>query len=130
MKVQPATKTRMRIRYVFFSVLTGAFNLVPTVSLAQPVSSTAGASSAFGTVDFPEQQDSAAFGINDLGEIVGGFGIALPAQNLPNHGFLLKGTGFRKINFPGATQTGALGINRSGQNCRALSRLRQPAAWL
>jgi uncharacterized membrane protein len=67
-----------------------------------------------------------AFGINDRGKIVGGFcadgddaqgrvtsGCSAPGAS-PSHGYLKDGKGFRLINFPGAFETEAIGINNEG----------------
>jgi uncharacterized membrane protein len=62
----------------------------------------------FGMIDFPGQAASGAFGINDKGEITGGYG-----QDL-NDAFYLKGGKFTPIGFPGAAFTLANAINDSG----------------
>jgi len=67
----------------------------------------------FGMVDFPGQMDSAAFGVNDKGQIVGGYGTGL-ASGASNYGFLLKGTKFTLIDYPGAGWTEPNGMNDSG----------------
>ncbi len=67
----------------------------------------------FTTIDHPDAgPETAAVGINNRGQIVGGYvdagGIA--------HGFLLDKKGdFTTINAPGALVTGAFGINNRGQ---------------
>ena len=69
----------------------------------------------FGTIDFPRGPDSEALGINDLGQIVGGYGLDLVLHNFADHGFVLKGNYFNPVNLPGAVWTPPAGINHSGQ---------------
>jgi len=67
--------------------------------------------STFTTIDAdPSAGYNAAFGINTVGEIVGGFISAI------EHGFLTSdGATFTTIDVPGATATGACGINTAGK---------------
>src|SRR6266850_1523886 len=67
--------------------------------------------STFTTIDAdPSAWYNAAFGINTVGEIVGGFISAI------EHGFLTSdGATFTTIDVPGATATVACGINDKGQ---------------
>jgi uncharacterized membrane protein len=53
---------------------------------------------------------SAAYGINDRGEIVGYY---LDSARVP-HGFLLKGSTYTTLDVPGALRTFATGINNKG----------------
>jgi uncharacterized membrane protein len=70
----------------------------------------------WGLIDFPRSTSSAANGINDKGEIVGGYNnVSLELYNLSDHTFRLKGNAFSSINFPGAASTEAFGINKSGE---------------
>jgi probable HAF family extracellular repeat protein len=62
----------------------------------------------FGMIDFPGQPASDASGINDKGEIVGGYGSAFDSA------FLLRGTKFTQISYPGAAWTDAYAINDAG----------------
>jgi len=68
----------------------------------------------FGTMDFPRASDSAAFGINDNGVVVGGYGADLESQYC-NHGFVLHGNVFSIASFPAASQTCVSGINKAGE---------------
>jgi probable HAF family extracellular repeat protein len=62
----------------------------------------------FITLDFPGASQSAALGINDSGQVVGGYFSDVI------HGFLLSG-GIFSLDFPGAIRTDPTGINNSGQ---------------
>jgi uncharacterized membrane protein len=48
--------------------------------------------------------------VNNLGQIVGVYG-----DGITNHGFLLSNGVFTTLDYPGATDTVALGINDKGQ---------------
>ena len=66
---------------------------------------------SFTTIDVPGAVDTGPSGINDSGQIVGGFD-----DGRVGHGFLLDTSGsITTIDVPGATSTGASGINDSGQ---------------
>jgi uncharacterized membrane protein len=65
---------------------------------------------SFTTIDVPGATRTAAYGINNSGQIVGWFRDALG-----DHVFLDTGGSFTTINAPGATNTYAYGINDSGQ---------------
>jgi probable HAF family extracellular repeat protein len=67
-------------------------------------------SGAFTTLSIPGATDVMAFGVNDLGQIVGTYiagGI--------DHGFLYSGGSYVTLDDPGALNTFAHGINNSGQ---------------
>jgi probable HAF family extracellular repeat protein len=64
----------------------------------------------FGTLDVPGGNNTAAFGINDAGQIVGSF-----ASSTGVHGFLYSGGTFTQIDVPSGTYTEAFGINNAGQ---------------
>jgi hypothetical protein len=66
----------------------------------------------FGTVDFPEASDSAAYDVNDSGQFAGGYGPDLEV-NFANSGFILTKNTFDIVNFPGAVQTTAGAINNT-----------------
>jgi probable HAF family extracellular repeat protein len=68
----------------------------------------------FGMVDFPGQMDSGAFGVNDKGQMIGGYGTQMVGDGVTNHGFLLKGTKFTEIDYPGAAYTEPNAMNDSG----------------
>lgn len=66
----------------------------------------------FTTIDFPGAGGTAANGINNLGQIVGGYGLADGSK----HGFLDVAGTFTTVDDPAATAgTGASDINGSGQ---------------
>ena len=74
----------------------------------------------FRNFDFPIADLTAAFNINDLGQVVGQY-----ATNFPNHGFVLSGamalTGppspcqFLSFDYPDSQNSGTRGINNAGQ---------------
>jgi probable HAF family extracellular repeat protein len=66
---------------------------------------------SFTSIDVPGASFTYAHGINDSGQIVGGFDDATGTA----HGFLDTGGSFTTIDVPGATNTFANGINNSGQ---------------
>ena len=66
----------------------------------------------FTTIDVPGARFTGAAGINDSGQIVGGYS---GPPDPHGHGFLDTSGSFSKIDVPGATDTGAKGINNSGQ---------------
>jgi probable HAF family extracellular repeat protein len=68
----------------------------------------------FGMVDFPGQMDSGGSAANDKGEIIGGYGPDMVGDTVSNYGFLLKGTKFTGINYPGAGWTEPNGISDAG----------------
>lgn len=69
----------------------------------------------FGLIDYPRSQLGQGVGINDGGDIVGGYnGTTLDAFTA-DHGFKLDGTTFATVDFPGALQTELIGINKKGQ---------------
>ncbi len=68
----------------------------------------------FGTIDFPGASDSSAYRINDLGQMVGGYGADLEVD-IGDTGFLLNHGAFKSIRFPGAIRTQASGINNLGE---------------
>lgn len=67
------------------------------------------------TLDFPGATDTYAFGINDLGTVVGYWDLLDANGNvLAYHGFTwLKGA-FKEVNFPGSVDSSVLGINDRG----------------
>ncbi len=87
---------------------TGAANHQTQTSGSPDVSFT------FGMVDFPVQMDSGGSTANDKGEIIGGYGTDMVGDAVSNHGFLLKGTKFTEIDYPGAGWTEPNGMNDSG----------------
>ena len=65
----------------------------------------------FTTLDVPGATSTGASGINDLGQIVGGY--SNPDTTV--HGFLLSSGGYTTLDVPGALGTLPLGINDLGQ---------------
>ena len=68
----------------------------------------------FGTIDFPGAPASAAYGINDEGQIVGAYGPDLN-PDIGDAGFSLTRNSFKIVRFPGATKTQCFRINNSGE---------------
>jgi len=66
---------------------------------------------SFIQIDVPGASSTGANGINDAGQIVGGFG----SRTGGSHSFLYSGGSFAQIDVPGAVGTGANGINNAGQ---------------
>ena len=62
----------------------------------------------FTSFDFPGASKTQAYGINDSGQIVGGFNFYNPL------GFLYAGGVFTGLTFPGSEATAAYDINNSG----------------
>ena len=62
------------------------------------------------SVYYPLALASIASGINNAGDIVGGYD-----TRTAQHGFLLKDGVYSTIDFPGATDTAVLGINNADQ---------------
>src|SRR3954464_12873531 len=77
-------------------------------------SSANAANFSFTQIDVPGAFATEAFGINDAGQIVGGF-----TDSTGDHGFLDTGGSFTQIDVPGASLpfpgTQAFGINDAGQ---------------
>jgi len=70
---------------------------------------------SFGLIDVPLSTEGAPFGINDLKQMVGGYNDLNLTAYAADHGFVLKGKGFATIDYPGALQTAAYAINKSGE---------------
>jgi probable HAF family extracellular repeat protein len=62
------------------------------------------------TIDYPGSTSTSAWGINNLGDVVGVY--SLPDKT--NHGFLWSGGKLSSIDFPGAPSTDTWGINDHG----------------
>jgi len=75
---------------------------------------------AFTVIDFPGATYTGIGGLNNLGEIVGGY--TTSAGLGPGHGFSFDGTDFRSIDVPDAFSTQATGINDSGRIVGAFHR--------
>jgi uncharacterized membrane protein len=105
-------------------LLTGSsFTLIPNVDRATGINNagqivgTVGthgyllSGGALSTFDFPGALNTAPFGINNEGEIVGWY----QATDLSLHGFALDQGAFSEIDVPGSTDTQVFGINNEGQ---------------
>ena len=68
----------------------------------------------FGTIDFPGAPDSAVYRVNNHGQFVGGYGPDTPID-LPDFGFILTKTSFKKLRFPAAAFTQSIGLNDAGE---------------
>ncbi len=66
----------------------------------------------FVTITFPGAPWTAAYGINNSGQIVGAYG---PNELSGRRGFLRSGGHFSSIEFPGSSDTVARGVNSRGQ---------------
>jgi probable HAF family extracellular repeat protein len=92
-------------RYVLFVLLTLGFLLgVPLGAHAIVYS--------FTRIDVPGAYNTEAFGINNLGQIVGSYA---DSNSTGPHGFLARAGKFSVIDVPGAVDTVASGINNLGQ---------------
>jgi probable HAF family extracellular repeat protein len=72
----------------------------------------------FTTLEVPGSFSTAAYGINDMGQIVGGFSRAEEHSGelgLPSHAFLFTGGTFTTLDVPGSVSRTAYGINGTGQ---------------
>jgi uncharacterized membrane protein len=75
----------------------------------------------FGLIDYPRSQTGLADGINDHGQIVGGYNNTNLEIYTADHGFELKGDRYSTIDYPGASQTELIGINKHSQVVGAFS---------
>lgn len=67
------------------------------------------------TLDFPGASDTAAYGINESGTVVGQWDLLDSNGNLLiNHGFVWKNGSFTQVDFPGSGDTYLFGINARG----------------
>jgi uncharacterized membrane protein len=67
------------------------------------------------TLDFPNANDTFAWGVNDLGTVVGFWDVVDANGNLlANHGFVWNNGVFAQVDFPGAVDTIVFGINNAG----------------
>ena len=77
----------------------------------------------FTTIDFPGAGLTVANGVNQNGEIVGFYRMALQSGGLgPIRGFLLSNGQFTTIHVPGVARTRAFGINNAGPTLIAVGR--------
>ena len=66
-----------------------------------------GAENRFTLIDYPEAGSTLAWGINSRGDIAGYY----TGADKNNHGFLLNGGHYQRIDYPGAAVTLVNGIN-------------------
>jgi uncharacterized membrane protein len=85
---------------------------VPASNL-RSVAKQTGINLSFGLVDFPRSPDSTALGLNSRGDIVGFYGPNVPLYEGTEQSYLLEGNNFQQLTYPGASYTGAIGINKS-----------------
>jgi uncharacterized membrane protein len=85
----------------------------PLATKTQAVGRQSGLNFTFGMIDFPRSPDSTALGLNSRGDIVGFYGPNVPLYEGTEQSFLLEGNNFQELIYPGASYTGALGINKS-----------------
>src|SRR5215471_19444105 len=79
-------------------------------SVALSVASTAmGQGGAYRAIDFPGATQTAAWAINEAGDVVGYYTL-----DGATHAFKLAGGQFTALDYPGATYTDARGINNRG----------------
>ena len=89
------------MRSSFFSAMLFGLGMLPAALAEQD---------AFTTIDYPGASATAAYGINNAGDVVGYY----TGEGNLNHGFLFSGGKFTSIDYPGARQTWARGINARG----------------
>jgi hypothetical protein len=103
-----------------------AFRINPRGDIVGPYTNADGSSHGFllsggkfSPIDFPGATSTFPYDINSRGKIVGSYTTNQPPQINPFglgfdfHGFLLSGSSFTKIDFPGAVVTTAWGINQA-----------------
>lgn len=84
---------------------------VPRVGLALLLAVAARAQlTSFTTIDYPGSNRAQIYGINDRGDMVGGYWDA----NNRRHGFLLREGRFTSLDFPGMSLTSAFAISEAG----------------
>ena len=91
----------------------------PAIPLSQSAAYMRTAAGQFTSIVFPGKAVTAAYGINNLGQIVGTYFDVAGDQVLGVHGFVLTNGTFTTIDFPkqptaGPTATYAVGINDAG----------------
>jgi uncharacterized membrane protein len=69
------------------------------------------ASLSYGLIDFPRSAASTAFGINNKGDVVGGYGPVPPPGWFETTGYWLKGSTYHTLAYPGAAYSVPNGIN-------------------
>jgi len=66
---------------------------------------------SYGLIDFPRSTASTAFGINNKGDVVGGYGPVSPPGWFETTGDWLKSNTFHTLAYPGAAYSAPYGIN-------------------
>jgi uncharacterized membrane protein len=74
----------------------------------------------FGVIDYPRSQLGLGVGINDGGQIVGGYNNTNINSFTADHGFRLIGDKYSTVDYPGAVQTEVIGINKKGHMVGAI----------
>jgi uncharacterized membrane protein len=90
-----------------------AARFAPPANNPRSVAKQTGVNLSFGLVDFPRSPDSTALGLNSRGDIVGFYGPNVPLYEGTEQSYVLEGNNFQQLAYPGASYTGALGINKS-----------------
>jgi len=70
---------------------------------------------SYAQISDPAGTNTMAFGINNLGQVVGGYNTAPAGISNYQYGFLYSNGTYTTLSVPGATQTVAFGINDAGQ---------------
>ena len=112
-QVQPITARGMHSRDLLPSRPLRALPAQNSNGGAQPGEAPA-LSLTWGIYTFPGTVGSFTAGVNKAGHAVGGYGPYVNANTPSNHGFLLKGTKFTTIDYPGAVFTQPNAINDAG----------------
>jgi probable HAF family extracellular repeat protein len=87
------------------------------VGLLSPVMGSEGfvySNGNYTTINDPLGTNTLAFGINNSGQVVGGYNVGQGSGNY-QYGFVYSGGNYTTISVPGSTYTVAFGINDSGQ---------------
>jgi probable HAF family extracellular repeat protein len=90
--------------------LAGADLVLDMEASYTPILPPANANFSFMQIDYPNGNGSAAYGINDAGQIVGSYW----DSNGRTHGFTLNGTTYTSVDYPGAIFTDVYGVNTDG----------------
>jgi uncharacterized membrane protein len=97
-----------------FNIVVGIWDMGLTATTGQGFVEWMGQFISF-QAPFPDVAVTQADGINDLGLIVGQEYTSYEYDNNQGHGFLAVGPAFTQLNYPGAMETTAWGINWAGQ---------------
>ena len=104
---------------------TGCALLVLSAYLS--ITQTAHAQYTFTTIDVPGAVDTFLTGVNDHGDIVGGYNIEIFG---PSYAFFTEGDSFITIAVPGSSETTAFGINNNGKIVGSFVRMSSMAFFI